>query len=134
MATSTDHELLTIAEAADLLRVDRSTIRRWIASGRLNADRYGARSIRIPRTELLRGSAAPSNDPNGELHPPTAAFPHDIPESMDDATRSHLMQAIARSRRRRATEHKDAAVTDTAPPAWVLINESRDERSSRSTQ
>lgn len=49
-----DHEYLTVREAADLLRVSVPTIRRWIAAGRLPADRPGVRSLRIKRSTLNR--------------------------------------------------------------------------------
>jgi excisionase family DNA binding protein len=49
-----DHEYLTVREAAELLRVSVPTIRRWIASGRLPADRPGVRSLRVRRSSLKR--------------------------------------------------------------------------------
>lgn len=49
-----DHEYLTVREAADLLRVSVPTIRRWIASGRLPADRPGVRTLRVKRSALNR--------------------------------------------------------------------------------
>jgi len=46
-------EMLTTAEAAELLRVSEFTIRRWCASGRLPAIKLG-RDWRISRTRLDR--------------------------------------------------------------------------------
>jgi excisionase family DNA binding protein len=50
--TTSDHDFCTIAEAADLLRVSKPTIRRWIGSGKLRAVRLAGRSIRIRRGDL----------------------------------------------------------------------------------
>lgn len=43
---------LSINEAAELLGIDRETVRRWIARGELRATRYGARVIRIDPADL----------------------------------------------------------------------------------
>jgi excisionase family DNA binding protein len=43
---------LTLAEAAAVLRVSRTTIWRWIADGRLPAYRAGRRAIRIRREDV----------------------------------------------------------------------------------
>lgn len=50
-------ELLTVAQAAEMLRVHRKTILRWVARGRLAAVRIG-REPRIPRAHLTPRSAA----------------------------------------------------------------------------
>ena len=44
-------DLLTVREAAALLRVTKPTIRRWIAEGRLPASRIG-RGFRLDRSRL----------------------------------------------------------------------------------
>jgi len=46
------HQLITIAEAASLIRVHPRTIRRRIAEGSLSAYRVGPRSIRVDTDEL----------------------------------------------------------------------------------
>jgi len=46
------HQLLTIAEAAELIRVHPRTIRRRIASGDLTAYRVGPHLIRLDSAEL----------------------------------------------------------------------------------
>ena len=45
-------EYLTPKQAADELKVDRQTIYRMIADGRLPAERLGKRELRIPRQAL----------------------------------------------------------------------------------
>jgi excisionase family DNA binding protein len=52
MTISTDHELLTVAEAAERLRVTTRFIRMLIAEGRLPAMRLGRRSIRLRRDDV----------------------------------------------------------------------------------
>jgi excisionase family DNA binding protein len=46
-------EYCTVAEAAQLLRVSKPTIWRWIEAGRLPAVRFGPRCIRIQRSDLV---------------------------------------------------------------------------------
>ncbi len=52
MTISTEHELLTVAEAAERLRVTTRFIRMLIAEGKLPALRLGRRSIRLRRDEV----------------------------------------------------------------------------------
>jgi excisionase family DNA binding protein len=47
-----EHEYCTVAEVAQLLRVSKPTVWRWIASGRLPAVRRGPRAIRVRRADL----------------------------------------------------------------------------------
>lgn len=41
-------------QAADILGVDQTTIRRWISTGELRAYRYGPRIIRIDAADLRK--------------------------------------------------------------------------------
>lgn len=45
-------EYLTVAEAAALLKVSKSTVWRWIEAGTLPAYRVGRRGVRLKRAEL----------------------------------------------------------------------------------
>src|SRR5712692_2934833 len=54
MAIGQDAELLTIVEAAKVLKVSTVTIHRWLKQGRLTAYRVGPRAVRISRSELTR--------------------------------------------------------------------------------
>jgi len=44
----------SIRQTADYFGVDRKTIRRWIAQGRLMANRLDPRLIRLDRAEVLQ--------------------------------------------------------------------------------
>lgn len=52
MANVTEREYYTVSEAAEVLGVSRTTIWRWIESGRLPAYRVGGKTIRIRRADL----------------------------------------------------------------------------------
>lgn len=47
MPAQQEPERLTITEAAQRYKVNERTIRRWIATGQLNAERLGARTVRV---------------------------------------------------------------------------------------
>lgn len=53
---------LSIAEVAEITDTSQSTVRRWVAQGKLRAYRYSARVIRIDEEDLLamREQIAPS--------------------------------------------------------------------------
>jgi len=128
MAATIHNEYLTIAEAATLLKVNSSTIRRWIKDGRLAADHIGERTIRIQRSLLPLGTA-PKTEHDVIRHDDGKP---DIAATMDPETRTRLRDAIARSRKRRTAERRRNGGHENALPSWVLINEARDERSRRS--
>jgi excisionase family DNA binding protein len=52
MERTHDDELLTIKEAAALLKMSTVTVRRWLKQGRLVGYRVGARSIRLRRHDV----------------------------------------------------------------------------------
>ncbi|HLZ71435.1 MAG TPA: helix-turn-helix domain-containing protein [Dehalococcoidia bacterium] len=54
MATSYDSDLVTVAEAARILRVSAVTIQRWLRQGRLSAHHIGPRAVRIRRIDLAQ--------------------------------------------------------------------------------
>lgn len=47
-------DVLTMQEAADMLRVTERTVRRMIKDGRLEAAWLGARTVRIPKSSVLK--------------------------------------------------------------------------------
>lgn len=51
-----DDELLTVAEAARLLRVSQPTVRRWVREGRIKCVRPGPRTLRLRSRDVLQAS------------------------------------------------------------------------------
>ena len=47
-------ELLTVAEVAEILRLNQQTVRNWIDNGKLAHIRLGERRVRIKRSDLDR--------------------------------------------------------------------------------
>jgi len=64
-----DEEFVTVAEAATLLRVAPSTIRRWIREGDVPAHRIGRRRVALRRADLARliAPARPSPETKGNV-------------------------------------------------------------------
>jgi len=52
MKTRGKHQLLTVREVADLLRVDVVTVRRWLKAGKLKGFKLGWKSWRVWRKDL----------------------------------------------------------------------------------
>jgi excisionase family DNA binding protein len=52
MTNNPDTELLTIAEAAKILKVSSITLHRWLKTGRLPAYHVGPKAVRIRRADL----------------------------------------------------------------------------------
>lgn len=51
-ALSSDHEWLTVPEAADYLRISRDTIYRWAKQGKLPLYKVGGTATRVSRSDL----------------------------------------------------------------------------------
>lgn len=125
MTSQANDQFLTIAEAADLVKVHRATIQRLIARGDLRSYRVGDRGVRIKRADLeetMRGSnrapeeAAPLVDPRSLVHSLTP----------EERRQIRTMVAILKK------EHEEQRLRygGTRPAdSGELLNESRDERS-----
>lgn len=120
-------DYLTVAQAAALLQVDPSTIRRWIDQGRLPAYRVGTRQLRLRRADLDR-LVVP--DPRGS---------DEAAESSLEVLRRELMTPLTPEERRRGLEILEEAQRKHAelvvrwggpaePSSAELLNEIRDER------
>ena len=52
MVDAGEREYYTVAQAANVLRVSRTTVWRWIVAGRLDAYRIGPRTIRVRKGDI----------------------------------------------------------------------------------
>src|SRR6201997_1506252 len=70
-------EFLTVAEVAELLKLNQQTVRNWIDQGSLPALRVGRR-VRIRRSDLERvlaaGATSPENSPSARSSPSAEDF------------------------------------------------------------
>ncbi len=129
-------ELLTVAEAAALLKVTRHTIYRWISEGRLPAVRYSRRVLRVRRGDMeARRSGIRSIV--GEAKAAYAITRETSDE--DDAEVRRLMERyrkLSRRRRRRGEPPKGSAEAllrhvgviseGEGEELWRVIKEARD--------
>jgi excisionase family DNA binding protein len=118
-------EYLTVAEAATLLRVAPSTIRRWIREGDVPAYRIGRRRVGLKRDDLsslitparpgVETSGKPADDQKWE------------PRRLTPEEQQRALEALDRARRH-AAETTARRGGKLFPPSWITINEQRDER------
>jgi excisionase family DNA binding protein len=120
-----DEEYVTVAEAATLLRVAPSTIRRWIREGDVAAHRIGRRRVALRRGDLanLITPARPGMETSDKAVGDQSWEPRRLtPEEQQQAL--ELMDRI----QQRAKEIRARRGGKLFPPAWITINEQRDER------
>ncbi|HEY7030502.1 MAG TPA: helix-turn-helix domain-containing protein [Thermomicrobiales bacterium] len=129
MALRIDTEFLTVAEAAKALRVDRSTVRRWIANGDLPAYRVGPRRVRIKRDDLAQvvrpTTAATSPSPRLGMH--YAESDDELRLPLTEEERDRALAALEAGNRIREDLLRQRGGVPFSP-SWELINEARDER------
>src|SRR2546423_679831 len=111
-----EDELLTVAEAARLLRVTPHTIYRWISAGRLPAVRYSTRTIRIRPSELGLTSPPAAHDPSSVYRP----TPSTTPSPDEDEEREEIKRLMEEYRMRR-----DRPRPADAPPrgSWEALRQ-----------
>ena len=118
-------DLLTVAEAAALLRVDPSTIRRWIRAGNVAAYRVGPRRLALKRADLA-DLLSPMRDQNGATSFPTKTEVVDIrPPTPEEWERGMAAMEDARRLSERILARRGGK---PLPPAWETLAELRDER------
>ncbi len=120
-----EEEYLTVAEAATLLRVAPSTVRRWIREGDVPAYRIGRRRVALKRDDLsnLITPARPSAETSGNVADVQQWEPRRLtPEEQQNAL--EVMDRI----QQRANEILARRGGKLFPPSWITINEQRDER------
>jgi excisionase family DNA binding protein len=120
-----DEEYLTVAEAATLLRVASSTIRRWIRQGDIPAYRIGKRRVALRRSDLP-GLITPLRPYAEQMQSAT-----DIEElKRRKLTPEEIRQGLEAMERaiRHSDEIHGRRGGDPFPPSWILIREMREER------
>lgn len=110
---------LTVAQAAEHLGVHPSTIRRWIDSGLLRAYRLGPKRINVKRSDAERMIAQRRARRDG---PPERK----ASGRMTKAQQQRGLQALADARRLR--DKLAAKYGKSQVEGWVLLNDSREER------
>ena len=121
-----NEQFLTIAEAAALLRVHRSTVRRWIDQGDLPAYRIGQRRVALKRSDLDR-FIVPVHPAQVqgvvELRPGERPPDRLTPEEKERGLRA--LENLRRLHERVRAELGNKPLT----PSWEILAELRDERS-----
>jgi excisionase family DNA binding protein len=120
-----DEEYVTVAEAATLLRVAPSTVRRWIREGDVPAYRIGRRRVALKRDDLSNlitaaGSAV-------ETSTKVASDQKWEPRRLTPEEQQQALEVMDRARRH-AAETTARRGGKLFPPSWITINEQRDER------
>lgn len=115
---------VTVAEAADLLHVNQSTIRRWIREGKLPAYRIGERRLALRVADLDQVVSPVRELPEvsklaGETRPVRRTLtPEEVRRGLEAMDR-------AEERAKRITARRGGRLF---PPSWEILDELRDER------
>jgi excisionase family DNA binding protein len=117
-----EFELLTLGEAAALLKVSVVTISRWIKQGRILAYHVGPRKVRINRADLAKALTPTQQEGVSEM-PETIPPLTDAQVQQGRAALKESDSLIARLRQRRQGQ--------PLSPSWQLIREEREERAKR---
>ena len=123
--TAIDEEYMTVAEAAALMLVAPSTIRRWIREGDLPAYRLGPRRVGLRRDDLAslitpacKGMDRVSNM-RGDEHPPIGKLtPEERRRGLEAMDRLEEMSKAIREERG----------GELFSPSWEILAELREER------
>src|SRR5438105_305545 len=128
MVLQAEDDLLTIAEAAKLLKVSRVTLHRWLKAGRLPAYHVGPKGVRIRRADLAAfvQPAQPARGATGE-----GAAADYLAEALRPLTEEEKRQALeaAKAAEEFSQELLARRGGQLFDESWPMINESRDERS-----
>lgn len=126
MTIDLDGEYLSVAQAAAALRVNTSTIRRWIAQGELPAYRVGQRRVVLKRADVAGQVIAIARAGKRKGRQRTAERP-----SAPSLTPEQQRQAFAAVEAARRLQAELLAARDGRPfpPSWETLNDLRDERS-----
>jgi len=119
-----DQEYLSVAEAAALLRVAPSTVRRWIRSGALPGYRVGRRQVALKRDDV---SALIARIRAGGTSEPGAAWPGSPLPPLTPEERDRGLAALDRAEQI-ALRIQAGRGGQPLPPAWETLDDVRTER------
>ena len=142
-----DPDLLTMTEAAKLLKVSTVTLKRWLKQGRLPAYHAGPRAIRIRRADLAN-VLTPIAGPVADEEVSTVKKEKNQKKEMGSVQESHPIRtdlvvrpltdeevAVALEALREAQELRAQMLARRGgkpfSPSWEIIREAREERSNR---
>ncbi len=120
-----EDDYLSVTEAAAVLHVAPSTIRRWIRAGELPASRIGKRRIALRRTDLsslVRPESRTTNRMHSTIYTDAAQIPKLTPEEIADALRT--LERLQRN----AKELLERLGDTPLRPSLEIIHEMREER------
>jgi len=121
-----DEQYLTIAQAAERLHVNKSTIRRWIDQGTLPAYKVGQRRVALRTADVARliTPARRTQEKGGAMsQTEQGVSPKLTPEQQRQG-----LAALAAARKLQAELLAERG-GELFSPSWEIINELRDERS-----
>ena len=120
-----DGEYMTVAEAATLLRVTPSTVRRWIRLGDVPAYRIGQRRVALRRADLAR-LITPARHATDTKDSVVVDEPV-VRRRLTPEERQRGLEAMDRAEElsRRTLAERGGKLFS---PSWEIINEQRDER------
>ena len=130
MAVTRDTELLTIAEAARLLKVSTVTLHRWLKQGRLAAYRVGPRAVRISRSELARILTPRSGQEVSSVHE-ALQVPADLAVAQPTQEQISRRRTAMREAKALREEMRARRGGSPLPSSWRLIREARQEHATR---
>jgi excisionase family DNA binding protein len=130
MLVERETDLLTVADAARLLKVSTVTIKRWLKQGRPRAYRVGPRAVRIRRADLasmlIPATGREENTIAGALCVRTTLpVPPLTPEQV--ARRKAAIEAATQLRQAMLARRGGIPLT----PSWLLIRRARVQRAER---
>jgi excisionase family DNA binding protein len=119
-----DLDLLTLGEAAKLLKVSIVTLRRWIKQGRLPAYHVGPRKLRIKRSDLTKAFTPTYQEEVSAVPERITIRPltdQEVSQGLEALKESEALIEQLRERRK----------GQPLAPSWPLIRQEREARSQR---
>lgn len=130
----TTSEFVTVAEAADLLRVSISTIRRWIRAGSITAHRAGQRRLLLKRADITRAMRTVEPTTNGITSGTLSPVPWDRDADPRPANAARGLNLLAGKDLAEPNDPKPQVQARTEasrimePETWEQIREARELR------